>query len=467
MSVASILNTAKNALFAQQTALQVTSNNIANVNTEGYARQEAMFTEERAIMSDQGLFLGGGVSISTVVSRYDKYLEASAAKENTSLEEQKTYEQYLGRIESILDENNTQITSNLVAFFNSWQDLSTDPMSITSRMNVATEGANLANGIRNVYGALKDMQTGVNSDIAQKVIETNNILHSIADLNSQIYSSGANGDENAAPVNQRLQLINQLSGILDIQSFQNEDGSLTIMTSGGKVLVSGKSAFELKAEESSANGFYAVTWGAGSSGRTDITNTFRGGALMSLIDLRDNLINGFIDGIDDLAQSVTMEVNDIHTKGYNANGTTNIDFFKNVTGGEFAASFDISDEIKADPNNVAATSSAETPSDNDIALAIANLGSASVTIDGQNTTYVDYGSSVASKIGSLSQNAKDLSNYHQALMTSIQGQRDSVSGVSIDEEMTNLVKFQYAYQAAARLLNVADTLMNSLLEIGR
>jgi flagellar hook-associated protein 1 len=466
MSVASILNTAKNALFAQQTALQVVSNNIANVNTEGYARQEAVFTEEKVVMSDQGLFLGGGVSVSTVTSHYDKYLEASVAKENTALEEQKTYEQYFGRIESILDENNTKLTANLVAFFNSWNDLSTDPLSIASRTNVATEGATLANGIRNVYVTLKDMQTEVDSDIAQKASEINNILHSVANLNSKIYASRTGGAEKAGLVNQRSQLVNQLSGILDIQSFQDENEGLTVMTSGGKVLVSGESVFELKAEESSANGFYAITWSAGSSGPTDITNTFQGGTLKSLIDLRDNQISGFLDGINDLARSVMTEVNEIHRTGYNVNGATDIDFFKNVTG-DCAARFDISDEIKADPNYVVATSSAENPSNNDIALAIANLGNASVTINGQNTTYIDYGSSIASKIGSLSQNAKDLSSYHQTLMTGIQKQRDTVSGVSIDEEMTNLIKFQYAYQAAARLLNVADTLMNSLLEIGR
>jgi flagellar hook-associated protein 1 FlgK len=466
MSVAAILNMAKNALFAQQTAIQVTSNNIANVNTKGYARQEAVITEEAYVMSDRGLFIGGGVSVPTVMSHYDKFLEASVARENTSLEEQKTYEQYFSRIESILDENNTHLTSNLVTFFNGWQDLSTDPLSTTSRMNVATEGANLANGIRNVYGALKDIQIELNSNIAQKVTETNDLLHSIADLNGQIYASGASEAQNPALVSQRSQLVNQLSGILDVQSFQDEDGGLTIMTSGGKALVSKTNAFELKAETSSATGFYAITWSAGSPASTDITDTFQSGTLKSLIDLRDNQIGGFIDGIDGLAQSVMAGVNDIHRTGYNGSGATNIDFFKNSTG-DVAASFDISDEIKADPNNVVTTSSAENPSNNDVALAIASLGNAPATINGQKTSYVDYGSTVGSRIGSLLQNAKDLSSYHQTVMASIQGHRDSVSGVSIDEEMTNLIKFQYAYQAAARLLNVADTLMSSLMEIVR
>ncbi len=466
MSITSVLNTAKNALFAQQTALQVVSNNVANVNTPGYARQEAVLTEQKAVMTDLGLFLSNGVSVSTVISHYDKYLEASVAKENMAMEEQKTYEQYFGRIETILDENNTKLTSNLVAFFNSWQELSADPLSPTSRTAVVTEGANLANGIRDVYGELKDIQAEVDSNIALKVDEINSILHSVAQLNGQVYASGAGGNDNGTLFNERQQLVNKLSGILDIQYFQDKDGGMTIMTSSGKTLVDRESVIELKAESGSSGEFAKVSWSGGSSVSVDITNTIQGGSLKSLIDLRDNQLEGFIDGIDNLAESVMTEVNSLHCTGYNANGTTNIDFFKNVTT-DFAENFDISDEIKADPSNVAVTSSAENPSDNDVALAIAELGTATVTIDGQDTTYVGYGSSIASNIGTLSQNAKDLSEYHQTLMTSIEKQRDSVSGVSIDEEMSNLIKFQYAYQAAARLLNVANSLMDSLLEINR
>ncbi|NLT23892.1 MAG: flagellar hook-associated protein FlgK, partial [Syntrophorhabdus sp.] len=103
----------------------------------------------------------------------------------------------------------------------------------------------------------------------------------------------------------------------------------------------------------------------------------------------------------------------------------------------------------------------------DVALAIANLSSADVTIGGTTTTYVTYTASIASTVGNLSQNAQSLSEYHQSLMDMVSNQRESVSGVSIDEEMSNLIKFQYAYQAAARLINTADTLMSALMEIGR
>jgi flagellar hook-associated protein 1 len=465
MGITSILNIAKNALFAQQTALQVLSNNVANVNTKGYARQEAVLVEDSNLRTDAGL-LGNGVKVSMVISHYDKYLEASVAKENNSLEEQKTYEQYFGRIESILDESNSNLTANISAFFNTWQDLSADPLSITSRSNVATTGANMSNGIRNVYGELQDLQAETDNNVSKEVESINSILSAIAALNTQIYEAGASGGENNSFVNQRGQLLQELSGKMDIQCFADRDGGMTVMTSGGKPLVDRGTVYELTAEKSPVTNFYSVTWQGNSFVSVDITSTIRGGVLKGLIDLRDNQIAGFMDSIDDLAQSIMTEVNSVHSTGYNMNGTTAINFFTNLTQ-NFAMAMDISNEVRTDVMNIAVTSSMSNPSNNDIALAIADLGVGSVTISGQNMTYVDFTTSVSSRIGSLSQNAQNLTEYHQNLMTSVEKQRDSVSGVSIDEELSNLIKYQYAYQAAARLINAADTLMNSLLEIAR
>jgi flagellar hook-associated protein 1 len=465
MGITSILNIARNALFAQQTALQVISNNVANVNTKGYARQEAVLVEEKSIVSDLGL-LGNGVNVSTIMSHYDKYLEASVAKENNSLQEQNTYTQYFGRIESILDENNTKLASNVDAFFNAWQNLSADPLSDTARTNAATAGVNLSSSIRSVYSELQAVQIETDNNVLKETENINNLLTGIAALNKQIYAAGADGGENNTFVNQRAQLLQELSGKLDIQYFQDRDGGMTVMTSGGKVLVDRETVYGLTAEKSITDNLYRITWMGNAHVSADITDTIRGGTIKGLLDLRDNYLSGFMDSVDDLAHSLMTEVNSIHSTGYNMNGTTNINFFRGLTQ-NYAAGFDISDEIKADPRNIAVTSLATNPSNNDIALAIANLGTSSIAINGHSTTYTDYNSAISSRAGSLSQNAQDLYTYHENLMNAVTKQRDSISGVSIDEEMSNLIKFQYAYQAAARLINVADTMMNTLLEIGR
>lgn len=465
MGVTSILNIAKNALFAQQSALQVTSNNIANVNTPGYARQETILTEQTPIQTEFGL-VGNGVTVVSIMSHYDKYLESSLSKENTSFEEQKTYAQYFSRIESVLDENNTQLTSNLTAFFNAWQDLSVDPTSTTARLGVATSGANLTSGIRSMYSELKAMQNEVNEKIGQQVTDINDILNSIAQLNTEIIALDTTGIQNSSISNQRAQLVQQLSGMVDIQTFEDSEGGLTVMTCGGKALVEKGSVFGFSAEKSATDGLYRILWKGSPSASVDITDTIRGGTLKGLIDIRDNQLTGFMGEVNDLAESLITEVNSVHRTGYTANGATNINFFKDVTE-ECAMGFSLSEEVKADARNIAVTSSASDQSNNDIALALAGLGNASLVIGGQETTYVNYSASIASQIGNLSQNAKNLSEYHESLITMVRQQRDSISGVSIDEEMSNLIKYQYAYQAAARLINVAESLMDSLMEISR
>jgi flagellar hook-associated protein 1 FlgK len=466
MGITSILNIARNALFAQQTSLQVLSNNIANVNTKGYARQEAVLAEADAVMTESGLLIGNGVRIAKVASHYDKYLEYTLAKQYTSLEEQKTYQKFFSRIESVLDETNSRLTSNITAFFNSWQSLSADPLSTIARADVALKATNLCQGIRNTYGELKNLQIETDNNVASEVTRINNLTASIAALNQKTYESSAGGTESASFASQRLMALQELSGKLDLQYFEDENGGLTVMTASGKLLVEKGISYELTAEKTGADNFYHVYWKGSSVNSIDITNSIRGGTLKSLIDLRDTQLTGFIDDINDLAQSLMTEVNAVHVAGYNPGGTTGVNFFQNMTQ-DYAANLDLSDEIRTDVNYIAVTSSASNASNNDIALAIAALGSADVTIGGKTTTYVTYSASIASTIGNLSQNAQSLAEYQQNLMDMVSNQRESISGVSIDEEMSNLIKFQYAYQAAARLINTADTLMSALMEIGR
>jgi flagellar hook-associated protein 1 FlgK len=301
--------------------------------------------------------------------------------------------------------------------------------------------------------------------VAEEVEDVNNILSSIAELNSQIYKEGSAGAEDATLISQREELLEKLSGIMDIQYFEDENGGLTVMTSDGKLLVDGVYANELTVEDT-GTGSYSVIWNSASGASEDITDDISGGSLKALIDLRDNQVTNFIDELNSLAESIATEVNSIHSSGYGANGTTGINFFTEVsTSGDYASVFAVSDEIETSTDYIAVSSSTESTTGNEIALAIAELGSGSVTIDGQSTTFTDYCASMEGEIGSLSENAQDLSDYHTNLLAALETERDSVSGVSTDEEMTNLIKYQYAYQAAARLISTAESLLDSLMEV--
>ncbi len=460
MSITSILTIAKSAILAQQTAIQVTSNNIANANTTGYVRQQTVLTESTCRTGSTGL-IGNGVTAIRIAACYDRYLERSVARQMCSAEEWQVYKSYFSRMESILDENTTNLTARVTSFYSAWQALATDPTGTTARLAVVSAGENMCQTIRDIYGVLKNLQAELDEKVGQTVDDVNNILQSIARTNAEMARSGANDTSLLA---ERTALVKQLSGMVNIQYFENTGGTLTVMTSGGKLLVDGSNYNSLLAEES-ADGVYRVAWLSASGTKVDITEDISAGSLKSLIDLRDNQVTAFIDDINDLAVSLADEINAIHNTGYTATGVTGIGFFKPVTTtGDYAAVMNLSDEVAASEDYIAATSSTGSTSGNDTALAIAALSSASVTISGRSTTYVDQCTSILSKIGSLSENAQTVSDYHQALLSSVETQRDSVSAVSTDEEMVNLVKFQYAYQAAARLLTTADQLLSSLLE---
>jgi flagellar hook-associated protein 1 len=466
MGITSILNIAKNAMLAHQFSIQVASHNIANVNTKGYCRQVADLREGTLVPSELGL-IGTGVTVAGFVTYFDRFLENTIANRNTSLEEQSTSATYFSRVETILNENNSNLATNITNFFNGWSELSADPTSFARRSSLAMKGENLARTFNNLYNELNALQQELDNSIESEIGEINRLTAGIADLNEKIIALGSSNGEDAGYVNQRTQLLKELSGKINITSFEDQVGGLTVITGAGKTLVEGNTAWKLTTQRDPATGIKGVAWEDGSGNLTDITDGISGGKIKALIDMRDKYLeNGFIKDLDELASTIITEVNSLHMSGYNQNGTTEIAFFKTIDS-DFARDMDLSQAIQDDVGNIAAASVPGETTGNDIALQIASLIDQSLTINGQTTRMTTYVSTIMGNVGELTRNAQDLSEQHQSAMTMMEKQRESVSGVSIDEEMTNLMKFQYAYQAAARLITVADEMFQDLLGVIR
>jgi flagellar hook-associated protein 1 len=464
MGISSILNIAKNGVFAAQTSVQVTSHNVANVNTEGYSRQEAVLEAATPMPTDQGL-LGSGVLVKSVKRYADKFLDTAIAQKNGALQQQQTAQNYFERIQGILEEDNSSLSSQITNFFNAWQELTTDPTSTSVRTIVASTAQNLSETIRTAYADLKDVQGELNSTVGQEVADINRIVSSIAALNEKVFDSHTNGNEAGDYLDQRTQFFKELSGKIGVRSFEDKYGRISVLTAQGKVLVDGGQCWTIKAIPDAATGFNKVAWVDHAGNASDITDEITTGSLRSIIDLRDQHIGtGFLKQLDDLAEGIMTAVNEVHKDGVTLNNTTGIPFFKELTG-NYAASMDVSDAVKTDINNIAATSTAANPTDNDIALAIASLGTNTISIGGSAKTLSDYVASITASIGQLTSNAQQQAAYEQNTMAAMESQRASISGVSIEEEMANLIKFQYAYQASAKLFNVADELFKTLLGV--
>lgn len=460
MAISSILNIAKNAVYAFQTSLQVTSHNIANVYTKGYSKKEAVLTEATPIPTSIGL-LGDGVRVRQIIRYYDKYLEDMIAGKRTALEEARISETYLSRLERIINEDSSGLAKAVTDFFNSFHELSLDPLSLSARMQVLLSGENVARKIRYLYENLKELETETDKNVMLEVQEATSILESIAELNVKIFEGGVSGSESGDYLDQRTQLLKELAGKLKVQAFEDAEGRLTILTEKGRVLVDGGTYLPLVIVRDDGTGYTRVGWEDLTGTVIDITDEISEGKIKGLIDVRDSTVPGFIANLDLFAKKLIEEVNAIHEAGYNLNGESGVPFFVEL-GGNYSKGIDVDPEIKANLRCIAHTSDAEKVGGNDVCLSLAGLSTA--IIQDLGTSFVDYVANLSAEVGSKLKAANDRVTFEEETMGILEKQRESISGVSIDEEMANLIRFQYAYQAAARLFTVADELFRSLLE---
>lgn len=467
MSIASIFNIARSAMFAHQASIQISSNNIANVNTKGYCRLDPDLREAPLIPTDYGL-LGNGVEIAGFVRYFDKFLEATITQRNTDLQEQKTAVSYFQRIESILSEESSKLATTVTEFFNAWQELSADPANLARRSSLLAKGGNLARTIRNLYAELNALQRELDNQVQQEIDQINRLTASIADLNEKIIALGASSQSEASDyLNQRAELLKELAGKMKVTAFEDQDGGLTVMAENGRALVDRTRSWNLATRQDPSTAFRNIYWDDGSGNLSDMTGSISSGRLKALIEMRDqHLGNGFIDDLNNLAQTIITEVNSRHMEGYGLNGTTGIAFFAPVTS-DFARTMDLGAEVKTDVRYIAASASADDYAGNDNALRIAGLIDETLLIGGESTRFSTYISTVMSTIGDLTKNAQNLSDHQESAMKIMEQQREARSGVSIDEELTKLMKYQYAYQAAARLISIADEMLQTILGVAK
>jgi flagellar hook-associated protein 1 FlgK len=385
MSIWSTLNIAKGALATAQMSVQVTSHNIANVDTEGYSRQEAVLEEATPKPSAVGL-MGDGVTVRKIKSYFDQNLQNEINAKNCNLEEQKVYSQYLSRIEGVFNEDNSQLSTTITTFFNDWQNLSTDATSVADKQTVASDGENLSRVVNGMYTDLMDLQTEINGDVGTAVDNVNGILTSIASLNQQIAEATVGTSEANDYVDQRNQLIQQLSGYMDINYFPDNRNMVTILNKSGQALVEGQRTTTLSKMVDPDTGLTRVGWQNASGEVADITDYIEGGTLGGLLSIRDDTIKEYVGNLNGLAKSVIENVNYFHQQGNGGTSDKTQDtgtFFQWITDGNYAKNMRLSYEVEDASGNIQAqnvmtTSSTAKPTDNDIAVRIASLANENI-----------------------------------------------------------------------------------------
>ncbi|MGZ7445963.1 flagellar hook-associated protein FlgK [Paenibacillus sp. TH7-28] len=513
------IETSKRALFVNTVSMQTLGHNIANANTEGYSRQRVNLTEANPIWamgmtkSQQPGQLGTGVEYTSITRVRDSFLDTQFRRENQLLGSWEVLNSTMTSIQNILNEpSGNGLSSVMDDFWNSWETLNRDPSLLSARVAVAGAASNMVDTLKHISESLTNLTTDVNSNIDKKVQEANNIVENIARLNVLIRDNESFGDHANDYRDQRDLLLDKLSTIVDVQYTEDENGMVNITSAGVNVL-DGEAVTALTAANATTATAGQLYGYVQSLQETDLIRNQLNGMVSTLVsgDIKVTLSNGYITSSDIVAlNDVTVEgmgvvvagttipagskitssmdvmvkgFNGLHQLGYTLTEptTSGIPFFVS-NGGTFAIdNIQVNPEILANTNKIAASSQYEVVNgvnkvirgNSDIANAIASLRDGIFTFPNALTslsqgTTDDYFRALTADLGIRASNTERNFNNQQTMADNLQIQRQSVSGVSMDEELADMIRFQQAYNAAARNMTTVDEMLDRVInQMGR
>jgi flagellar hook-associated protein 1 FlgK len=559
MGLFSTLHIGSRGLFASQLAMDVTGQNIANADVEGYSRKRLNLQTDYRYDGIYGQ-VGMGVDIVSIERIRNSFIDEQIRRQN---QEVGTYDEISTTLESIenifCEPNETGLVTYIDQFFDSWQNLTNNPSDLSARTMVKTNAEILSDVFHNVSGELTSLRQTRNDEIIQRMNKVNEYCKEIFNLNSEIGAVEI-GNQNANDSRDRRDLIlKELSKLIDITTVENDQGQLTV-TSDGNILVSPVGYQEL---ETSTGTVRLPDQSTLTEVSLRLANSKRpynpqSGQIAGLIESRDTVIPQYQLKLDELARSIASSVNELHQQGFSLDGISGISFFdQDITG---ASDIALSASILSNIRNIAAASGGEAhpavqnisaapahafggagvqlwrdpaalppvnanniisntvvvrsptavleegvdyfinyvdgtmqmlhngydatnltidfqyrttgfsgPGNNTNAVAIAGLRSdltMSPDILGNGTsTFTEYYSSVIGNLG-LSRNEADSNlKTREYLISQYEAHQDSIAGVSLDEEMADLIKYQHTYQAAARLISTTSEMLDVLMNM--
>ena len=454
-SLSSALNTALSSLAANDGAIATTSNNIANANTPGYARQIPQF-EQSAPVLVSGATIGTGVTLGIPQTVRDNVLQLRINQEAQQAGQLDAFLSGSTQVQTLFNEaSGTGLQQPLSAFFNSLQQLSTDPSNLSLRQGVISSGQNLASAFHQLSSGLSAQQQNVNLGVNQTVGQINELTTQIAGVNKQVGELVAAGQDASSFVSQRDVLLGSLSNLIQVNQTDSGNQTVTLTTGDGTPLVVGGQSYNLATRPDPTNGLQQIY-----SQGTNITSQITLGELGGQLQVRDQQIPSVLAGLDNLAFGISNSFNTQSKAGFDLSGAAGVNLFTPPAAVAGAAnSFGVA---ISDPSLVAASSDGTTGSNGNL-NALINLSQQAI-INGQ-TPLSSY-SNLIFGIGNAVSNATTEQSSVSLISQQLANQRGALSGVSLDEEAANLVKFQQAYDASARVIAIISTLTLAAVNLG-
>jgi flagellar hook-associated protein 1 FlgK len=469
-TISSAFHLISGALNADQAALSIVANNVANANTIGYTEEKPNW-QENSPVSINGVYYGTGVTETGATSVRDRVLlerldqqQQLAAASASRLSALNTIQALFTPDSGSSSARAGDIGSDITSFFNSFSSLEANPTNNALRQQVLSTATTLAGDISNAADGLNSQQRSLDQEAAGVIPQVNALTGAIAQLNAQIQSTSPDGDAGVLE-DQRQQDLSKLSQLIGINQISTENNGLSITTTSGETLVSEGSNSPITSGMVNGVTHFFV-------GTTDITAQLAsgGGSLGGYLTARDQDIPGVLASLDQLASGIATAANAQNNAGSDLNGTggTGVNplnpplniFNQPAAVAGSAAAMTVT---MTDPNEIAAAGPAGGAGDNSNAVALAGLAR-SASVSGKSPT--DFFSNFVTMLGAAVAEVQTENTAQNASVTQLQNQNNSLSAVNLNDEAAAMQQLERSYQAASQVFAILNSIMTSALNLG-
>lgn len=459
-------------MMNSQTALQTSGHNISNKSTEGFSRQRVEIQTNVPIGSGKTRY-GMGSKTAAVTRVNNSFLERQIGNERSLSGFYDGKAEAMARVEQVYNEQQNKGLNQFVAdFFSSVQEMANNPESLATRTQVRETADFLTKDFKRVHSQLTDITRDLDQQIGSQLEEVNSMAKEVANLNEKIQQVELSGGYANDERDRRELLVKQIGDRINIRWAEGKDSTVTITAGNSAVLVAGYDAKRLEAKgtpetdtkgEGNVDIFYINNERATP---VEVTSQFVGGKVGGLLDVRDKVVTELLTDLDKMAYSFAANLNEVHRQGFDVYNRTNLDFFELPQNLRHAsANMKVSNSILEDVGRIATGGQMASPGDNRVALKMARLQQDKVM--GGESTLDEFYNSVVGKVGIQAKRAETSSDSQRDIVKQLGKIRESISGVSLDEEATKLIEYQKSFDASARLIRTADEMFDTVLNLKR
>ncbi len=451
MALTKVFDIATRSLAVYRRAMDITSHNIANTNNPNFSRQKIVFASD---ITDQsaGIVWGNGVKIGDVLRYRDNFVESQSRVMNGKYNDNRRQSELISNIETIFSEPSDLGLGNMIGkFFSSFSELAASPTSSPLRGSVLNAAVNLSSKVNILNKSLNDIKEDIKLEFNEKVKSVNKLLIQINQVNKDIKSNQVKSTTTNNLLDHRDSLLNELSKLVNINITTFSDNTISVSI-GGSFAVDAYHITEFEMVDD--NGYLSMKMKGGTN-----SVILTDGELNALSSVYSSKVPSYQQKLDKIVNTIVSEVNRIHNTGYTRTTPTQtgLNFFEDYKDGVLR----INQLLVKNPNLIAISSDG-TLGNGDLALRISEIVDKKL-ID--NSTIMEYYTTLINEIGNDGLLNKNLSEANQLVLDQLEHQKQIISGVSLDEEMTNILQFQRSYEASAKLIKVSDELLKTILEL--